>query len=844
MGPARSSRGRISSGDGMKAWNNTNYQGNRVGAVPFFNDNVDGRVYRRQLNDWLRFQKVCPDDSSRKLTMSEQIFAIKEAIRGSAGEQLECITDYVHAGMAEDEFYSIIDEILDVIDPITKEDHWMEASNIWDEMMKKEYSTNQTYDSFWKEFNHLWIRYAHYHESAKLPGMKEHFALMCMKKCKLNKTDFANVMEGTLRIQEKLQEKRKRVSHRFNSVLRSTKETMSTTSRISGIEVASSSSSSVVAAEKSKTHTISDVASKVRDLMHKVNEFTEANEEVSEFKAILEVLVDVDNMVKNLSSESKDIIPHVPIRTDLSSVSEESRKPEITLDALRTALRRLDKAAGGSCVSTKDDNRNFINTALTSNNVKCWICEGNHYARDNPVCKEKYAQKKKEKRDAKEKQKQGMVHTTQLGQSRTEEYVNARSLCDINDAHGWSVMTLDNSMQSYTQTTTMIQELDVTSKDEIIVDGGASGTVGGLAELASYCDKMGIIPEIEYLGRNANHWHAFGTPGNFSTPEKVIGHCNLPIPIGRGKHCHLRVKIIDGKVPIIMGKDSLISLDVIEAHGRGWLEIKHDNSRVKIQTKVNSKDGHARIILPPNAMLMNMMEATLSSKNDMDPHKLIKKIHSRTHFHPTTIELLLRRANKWTDGIDKVIREVHANCHRCLETGDPEISKKFNLNKLHKQFNDRVQIDIAYWKGKMFLHIVDYATSYSEAVPVQSRNMESLVLAFERTWIHRHGNCKEIYGDQEFESSFLLKWCKDRCVKFNPVPSRRHNKTGTVERKNRVIKDVLEKLDGDTSTKGYRFADLISSATFLSNVMYGNKNISSFEMARGYTPSIPGTDKV
>lgn len=48
-------------------------------------------------------------------------------------------------------------------------------------------------------------------------------------------------------------------------------------------------------------------------------------------------------------------------------MSEESRKPEVTLDALTTALRTLDKAAGGSSSSTKDYDRNFIGTAIASN---------------------------------------------------------------------------------------------------------------------------------------------------------------------------------------------------------------------------------------------------------------------------------------------------------------------------------------------------------------------------------------------------------------------------------------------------------------------------------------------
>ena len=35
-------------------------------------------------------------------------------------------------------------------------------------------------------------------------------------------------------------------------------------------------------------------------------------------------------------------------------------------------------------------------------------------------------------------------------------------------------------------------------------------------------------------------------------------------------------------------------------------------------------------------------------------------------------------------------------------------------------------------------------------------------------------------------------------------------------------------------------AHILSRATYLSNVLYGGRTLSSFEMARGYTPSIAG----
>lgn len=78
---------------------------------------------------------------------------------------------------------------------------------------------------------------------------------------------------------------------------------------------------------------------------------------------------------------------------------------------------------------------------------------------------------------------------------------------------------------------------------------------------------------------------------------------------------------------------------------------------------------------------------------------------------------------------------------------------------------------------------------------------------------------------------------------FVPVPSRRHNKTGVVERKNRVVKDAFEKLDNEPLHVRLNMQHKLSLAQFMSNILYGGKLLSAFEQVRGYTPSIEGAGK-
>lgn len=95
-------------------------------------------------------------------------------------------------------------------------------------------------------------------------------------------------------------------------------------------------------------------------------------------------------------------------------------------------------------------------------------------------------------------------------------------------------------------------------------------------------------------------------------------------------------------------------------------------------------------------------------------------------------------------------------------------------------------------------------------------------------------------ADEEFHVSAVKDWLSRRQIKLSPIPARRHNKAGVVERKNRVVKDIIERLDMDPQHKDEPFEIRLSLAEFISNTMYGNQVASAFEMARGFTPGLQG----
>ena len=111
--------------------------------------------------------------------------------------------------------------------------------------------------------------------------------------------------------------------------------------------------------------------------------------------------------------------------------------------------------------------------------------------------------------------------------------------------------------------------------------------------------------------------------------------------------------VVDGSVPFIIAKPTLISLRAIEAHCENYVEIAIDSGeRVRLGTYIGS-DGHTRIPLRREHMQMNVSESILNSMitslpNNGNPFtlsegkQLIDEIHSRTHIYPSSLKLLLQ----------------------------------------------------------------------------------------------------------------------------------------------------------------------------------------------------------
>ncbi len=138
------------------------------------------------------------------------------------------------------------------------------------------------------------------------------------------------------------------------------------------------------------------------------------------------------------------------------------------------------------------------------------------------------------------------------------------------------------------------------------------------------------------------------------------------------------------------------------------------------------------------------------------------------------------------------------------------------------------------------MHARNKATGYSETVTLSSRNMNEVATAFVRLWINSHGPPQAVPADVEFVTEPFKDMLRNHGILFEESPARRHNKIGIVESGHNGIRLFVQRLfkDAEYNRLCIPKQEILSKATFLCNALRGNAKLSSFELARGYSPSL------
>ena len=312
-----------------------------------------------------------------------------------------------------------------------------------------------------------------------------------------------------------------------------------------------------------------------------------------------------------------------------------------------------------------------------------------------------------------------------------------------------------------------------------------------------------------------------------------------------GKPTSFTFDLVSGNSPLILGQEIREHCNTFNLANEKYIQMRrpHDDDYRYHYTYLLPSDRRLRLDIAPHPMFTKRtLLGNIHTNAKRQPLAFSKRVHRYTHATADEMKLLCKEADMLDKQLEAAIEQVCNACDVCAKNGRPVPTKKVSLTHVNQAFNVELQIDFMFptirGSKHTVIHITDAGTSYSETSICNSRTAHMMQEAIETIWIYRHGAPCAISADDEFNCVALQQFLRVHNIQFMPRPTRRYNKTGIVERKNATVKSILYKLNDELCQATPD--TLLKRATFLSNMFSGNQTLSSFELVRGYRPSVVG----
>lgn len=303
--------------------------------------------------------------------------------------------------------------------------------------------------------------------------------------------------------------------------------------------------------------------------------------------------------------------------------------------------------------------------------------------------------------------------------------------------------------------------------------------------------------------------------------------------------------LTEGSAPLIIGIDFLQFTDTFNRQEPRVIRFKRPTdvgARTMFTYIAPDRNGNNRLRLEVIPQSTTSYRSLLSAHHDVDSTTLVAKMHRFSHAHSDDMKAILSDAGRLDEGAKRACEEVFKACPICATTGRPAQHRKVSLTHVNEEFNQELQADftIAYIRGAKYevLNFNDTGTRYGERAIATTRSADTIRHLFETKWMYHHGAPQRFSADPEFCRPVLRRFLDQHNVDVLPRPSRSSHKNGRIERNNGVFKLILErvaKADSKASVES-----VISRASFLTNCIRGSKQLSAFQLVRGYRPSVSG----
>ena len=354
-----------------------------------------------------------------------------------------------------------------------------------------------------------------------------------------------------------------------------------------------------------------------------------------------------------------------------------------------------------------------------------------------------------------------------------------------------------------------------------ILDSACTKTVAGTDWMN---DFVAALPRNMKEKVTKNHTTAKVVFGGGDSVESLT---NVVIPVSIGSlNCNLSVEVVPGSLPLLISLKTMSDI--------GFL-INFSSSQLFLgKTEIimhKTPTGHLTVDLVPKTE-----EVSFLASKEID-QKELRKLH-RQFGHCSN---LLKNAGYDVGKLSVILEEIVKKCEICDHFGRSKSNPVVSL-PLASDFNEVVALDLHQLESKpglWYLHVIDVFTRYSEAMLIQDKRAETVVMAFNSIWVLRHGPPKKLLTDNgtEFVNETFLAWSGHFNVEMMSTAAEAPWSNGCCERHNQVLTEMFLRICADNPKLPTYIS--LRQAVFAKNVLFNFSGYSPHQLVYGKQPRIP-----
>ena len=372
--------------------------------------------------------------------------------------------------------------------------------------------------------------------------------------------------------------------------------------------------------------------------------------------------------------------------------------------------------------------------------------------------------------------------------------------------------------------------------NKAVIDSGCTKTCAGEKWFDAYLETFSDEDKNEIQSNETHAVFRFGDSPPVSAIKKVL----LPISI-KNVNVLLETEIVSSDVPLLLSKETMKKAkakmnfvdDKIELFGEEQSMMCTSTGHYAIPIKTNSS-ATDNVKLAGDVVLFSNYENT-------DKKVVAKKLHTQFG-HPSAkrlIKLIDSSTMQDTTELKQAVEELSEKCDICrrYKKSRPRPVVCFPLAS---EFNETVAMDLKVFKNNAiyFLHMIDHATRFSQAVVIRSKKAEVILKHFIMSWIAVFGSPQKVLADNggEFANSSLIDLCENLNINLMTTAAESPWSNGLVEKHNGIVGEAVAKIMQDIHCSvEVALCWAINAKNSLQNI----HGFSPYQLVFGKNPNLP-----